>query len=158
MIIIKLSQNSSGKTWFCFYIFLVAAPERPVPKRAPPKQPKTYPQAEALYDYTASDTDEISLNAGEKLSVLKEGKFNISPNITTIRALIFQQDLLQNNYYFRFHFRWIWLVDGKAFRWKGRIFPRSLCAEALKYDFKTPYWFFHLIEMKLFLFCEIKEC
>ena len=70
-----------------FYIWLVAAPERPVPKRAPPR-PKSYPQAEALYDYTASDTDEISLNAGEKLSVLKEGKFNISPNITTIRALI----------------------------------------------------------------------
>ena len=59
------------------YIWLVAAPERPVPKRAPPKQPKTYPQAEALYDYTASDTDEISLHAGEKLSVLKEGKFDI---------------------------------------------------------------------------------
>ena len=60
-----------------------------MPKRAPPKQPKTYPQAEALYDYTASDTDEISLNAGEKLSVLKEGEFDISPNITTIRALSF---------------------------------------------------------------------
>ena len=59
-----------------FYIWLVAAPERPVPKRAPPR-PKSYPQAEALYDYTASDTDEISLHAGEKLSVLKEGKFDI---------------------------------------------------------------------------------
>ena len=81
-----------------FYVLLVAAPERPVPKRAPPK-PKTYAQAEALYDYTASDTDEISLNAGEKLSVLKEGKFNVSENITTTRALLFQQDLLQNNYY-----------------------------------------------------------
>ena len=66
-----------------------------MPKRAPPKQPKTYPQAEALYDYTASDTDEISLNAGEKLSVLKEGKFNILPNITTIREFLFDQDLLK---------------------------------------------------------------
>ena len=67
------------KLFYYYSILLVAAPERPVPKRAPPKQPKTYPQAEALYDYTASDTDEISLHAGEKLSVLKEGKFDIPP-------------------------------------------------------------------------------
>jgi len=49
-----------------------AAPQRPAPKRQRPPKPKSYPQAEALYDYQASDTDEISLSAGEKLSVLKE--------------------------------------------------------------------------------------
>jgi len=49
-----------------------AAPQRPVAKRQRPPKPQSYPQAEALYDYQASDTDEISLSAGEKLFVLKE--------------------------------------------------------------------------------------
>ena len=75
-------------------MWLVAAPERPVPKRAPPR-PKSYPQAEALYDYTASDTDEISLSAGEKLFVLKEGKVNIISKCHYQNLLfISQQNLL----------------------------------------------------------------
>lgn len=47
-------------------------PQRPAPKPKARPKPQTYPQAEALYDYQASDTDEISLSAGEKLFVLKE--------------------------------------------------------------------------------------
>ena len=87
------------KLFYYYSILLVAAPERPVPKRAPPR-PKSYPQAEALYDYTASDTDEISLSAGEKLFVLKEGKFTLSANIN-IRILryISQKNLLPSQYY-----------------------------------------------------------
>ena len=85
-----------------------------MPKRAPPKQPKTYPQAEALYDYTASDTDEISLNAGEKLSVLKEGKFNISPNITNIRALFFSRIYYKTIIIFDF------ILDESGW-WTGRL-------------------------------------
>ena len=63
-----------------YLLILVAAPERPVAKRAPPK-PQALPQAEALYDYQASDTDEISLSAGQKLSVLKEGDIYITNKI-----------------------------------------------------------------------------
>ena len=56
------------------FFSLAAAPQRPVAKRKVPPKPQTHPQAEALYDYQASDTDEISLNAGEKLSVIREGR------------------------------------------------------------------------------------
>ena len=89
------------KLFYYYSILLVAAPERPVPKRAPPKQPKTYPQAEALYDYTASDTDEISLHAGEKLSVLKEGKFDIISKYHYHQNLSYlsQQNFLPSQYY-----------------------------------------------------------
>ena len=85
------------KLFYYYSILLVAAPERPVPKRAPPR-PKSYPQAEALYDYTASDTDEISLSAGEKLFVLKEGKLT-GISIYHYQNLISQQNLLPSQYY-----------------------------------------------------------
>ena len=63
-----------------FFSRLASAPQRPVPKRKVPPKPQSYPQAEALYDYQASDTDEISLSAGEKLSVLKEGMYTCPYN------------------------------------------------------------------------------
>ena len=54
------------------------APPRPTKRPKPPPKPPTHPQARALYDYEASDTDEISLVAGQKLSILKEGNIELS--------------------------------------------------------------------------------
>ena len=54
------------------------APKRPKQRPKPPPKPPTHPQAKALYDYQASDTDEISLVAGQKLSILKEGNIELS--------------------------------------------------------------------------------
>ena len=69
---------------------LAAAPQRPFSKCQRHAKPKPFTRAEVLYDYQASDSDEISLSAGEKLSILKEG-MNFSANFYTYN---------QNRYYF----------------------------------------------------------
>ena len=65
---------------FC-YLFITETPkepQRPRQKPRPPPKPQVLPQVEALYDYQASDTDEISLTAGQKLFLLKEGNNALS--------------------------------------------------------------------------------
>ena len=61
---------------------LAVAPQRPFPKHQKPAKPQSYPQAEALCNYQASDIDEISLSAGENLSIIEEG-LNFSANFHT---------------------------------------------------------------------------
>ena len=51
---------------------LAAGPQRPFSKYQRPAKPLPYTRAEALYDYQPSDSDEISLSAGEKLSILNK--------------------------------------------------------------------------------------
>ena len=48
---------------------------RPVPAPKPQvRQRPQRPQVEALYDYTATDHDEISITEGEILELVKEGR------------------------------------------------------------------------------------
>ena len=80
-----------------FYIDLVADPVRPVPVLAPARPrplPKLNLHAKALYDYRASETDEISLNAGERLIVLRTGTFYTTNKFPSISRFQPQQDLL----------------------------------------------------------------
>lgn len=50
----------------------------------------------ALYDYTAADSDEISIAQGEVLELVKEGQFNsctkISASATTFSLCVFPDE------------------------------------------------------------------
>lgn len=69
--------------------------KKPVPGGGKPKPAakpkKLYPKAKVLYDYNAQDTDELSLEFGDVVEVLKEGEcrylFVLSPRITAEEVL-----------------------------------------------------------------------
>ena len=103
--------------WFLFLLLVApAAPQRPAPRKAAPKPP-SLPQAEALYDYQASDTDEISLIKGQKLFILKEGikysllQMNIYWNAIMSLLLYVSKRLQTYPSEFKFNSRWLGMVD-----------------------------------------------
>jgi hypothetical protein len=61
-------------------------PPKIAPKPRPAPKPKRNPQARVLYDYDAQDNDEISLQEGQIIEILKEdenGWFNVKLNNET---------------------------------------------------------------------------
>ena len=64
--------------WLQFFTYSgpVAPAVRPVPAPKPSVKPQPRrPRVKALYDYTAADTDEISIAQDEVLELVKEGQF-----------------------------------------------------------------------------------
>ena len=64
--------------YICVHVLVCWCSTRPPPKarKKPPPAPKpNMPLCKAIYDYDATDTDELTFKEGDVIEILKEGEF-----------------------------------------------------------------------------------
>ena len=98
---------------------MVGQTDRPVPgggrPRPKPRNIKKLAQVRALYDYDAQENDEISIKAGDKFELVREGNERIE--------VFGDLEIFLSR---RRH----WMVDREN-QWRGRILSWKLCGEDL---------------------------
>ena len=69
-------KNFIPRWWATIYYYFCSKnpPARARAKKPPPAPKPSLPQVKALYDYDATDTDELSFKENDIIELLKEGK------------------------------------------------------------------------------------